>query len=200
MALLTLPNEDELDQIEGWLSVDEGRRLAYLASITPAHLAIVELGSWKGKSAAWLASGSRAGHGAHVWAVDHWIGSEEHQQLFWDSNASTLPEFTANLEWLGLSALVTPVTGRTVDVARTWQREVGLLFIDAAHDYQSVKADFLAWSPFVVVGGWLVFHDAGSPGVARVIDESVRWSPEWGGQNTHPPYSVQRFGPPAAGR
>lgn len=197
--MLTLPNEDELDQIEGWLSVDEGRRLAYLASITPAHQAIVELGSWKGKSAAWLASGSRVGHGAHVWAVDHWIGSEEHQQLFWDSNASTLPEFTANLEWLGLSALVTPITGRTVDVARTWRREVGLLFIDAAHDYQSVKADFLAWSPFVVAGGWLVFHDAGSPGVAQVIDEYVRGNAEWGGQNTHPPYSVQRLDPTASG-
>lgn len=82
LSLLSVPNEDELDQIEGWLSVAEGQRLAYLASMVPTSLAIVELGSWKGKSTAWLASGSKLGHGAQVYAADHWTGSPEIRHLY----------------------------------------------------------------------------------------------------------------------
>jgi predicted O-methyltransferase YrrM len=195
VTVLTLPNEDELDQIEGWLSIDEGRRLAYLASITPAHLAIVELGSWKGKSTAWLGLGSKAGHGARVYAVDHWRGSEEHQHLFWDPTATTFPEFRSNMEWLGLTDIVTPITGKTADVCRTWTKPVGLLFIDAAHDYKSVKADFLGWSPFIVKDGWAAFHDAGAPGPSRVIQEFIRESPDWSEPTPHVMFSVRRLTP-----
>ncbi len=194
MSLLSVPNEDELDQIEGWLSIEEGRRLAFLASTVPASLAIVELGSWKGRSTAWLASGSKLGHGARVYAVDHWVGSPEILHLYlWDPEATTFPEFKRNMEWLGLDSVVTPITGETVEVAKTWDKDIGLLFIDAAHAYESVKADFLAWSPFVVRGGWVVFHDAGAPGPARVIAEHVTNSEEWGGQNPYPPFSAQRL-------
>ncbi|MCL6581679.1 MAG: class I SAM-dependent methyltransferase [Firmicutes bacterium] len=193
MSLLFLPNDDELDQIEGWLSLDEGRRLAFLAWTVPAHLAIVELGSWKGKSTAWLASGSRLGNRARVFAVDHWVGSEEHRHLFWEPGASTFPEFKANMAWLGLEDLVTPISGRTVEVAATWDRAIGLLFIDAAHDYESVRADFLAWSPFVVRGGWVAFHDASAPGVSQVIREFVEGSGEWLGDSTWPPWAAKRL-------
>jgi len=167
--------------------------LAFLASTVPVHLAIVELGSWKGKSTAWLASGSRVGQGAHVYAVDHWVGSSEHQHLFWEPGATTFPEFESNMEWLGLGDIVTPITGKTAEVAKTWDKDVGLLFIDAAHDYESVKADFLAWSPFVVAGGWVVFHDAGFPGPSRVIKEYIEASDLWGGRNPYPPFSVQKL-------
>jgi len=189
-----VPNEDELDQIEGWLSIAEGRRLAYLASTVPASLAIVELGSWKGRSTAWLASGSKLGHGARVYAVDHWTGSPEIRHLYlWDTEATTFPEFRRNMEWLGLDDIVTPVTGETIEVARTWVKDAGLLFIDAAHAYEAVKADFLAWSPFVVRGGWVVFHDAGAPGPAQVIAEHVANSEQWGGHNPYPPFSARRL-------
>lgn len=193
LSLLSLPNEDELDQIEGWLSPAEGQRLAFLASTVPESLAIVELGSWKGKSTAWLASGSKLGHRARVFAVDHWVGSSEHQNLFWDPTATTFPEFQRNMEWLALTDIVTPIAGKTVEVAGTWGRDIGLLFIDAAHDYESVKADFLAWSPFVVPGGWVAFHDAGAPGPARVIREYTDRPDEWGNPNLHSPFSVQRL-------
>jgi len=34
------------------------------------------------------------------------------------------------------------------------------MFIDAAHEYEAVRDDFQAWSPYVVPGGWVSFHDA----------------------------------------
>lgn len=194
LSVLSLPNEDELDLIEGWLSLLEGQRLAFLASTVPASLAIVELGSWKGKSAAWLGSGSKRGHGAHVYAVDHWVGSPEIAHLFlWDPTATTFPEFERNMDCLDLDDIVTPISGKSVEVAQTWDKNIGLLFIDAAHAYESVKADFLAWSPFLVPKGWLVFHDAGAPGPSQIIAEYTSNPEEWGGRNAYPPLSLQRL-------
>jgi hypothetical protein len=44
--------------------------------------------------------------------------------------------------------------------ARTWDAELGLLYIDGDHRYEAVRADFLAWSPFVREGGTLILHDS----------------------------------------
>lgn len=47
------------------------------------------------------------------------------------------------------------------------------VFLDAAHDYESVKADIAAWWPLVTKGGWLAGHDyTNSDGVRRAVDEA----------------------------
>lgn len=193
MSLLRLPNEDELDAIEGWLAPAEGQRLAYLASIVPKELAIVELGTWKGRSTAWLGLGSRYGRGARVFAIDHWKGSPEQQGLFPHQDCSTYPDFRANMDWLELWDIVNPITGSTLDVAKTWDKDIGLLFIDADHEYESVRGDFLAWSPFVVVGGWVALHDIASPGPNAVAGEFIRDSGAWGDFNPYLPFNAKKL-------
>jgi hypothetical protein len=49
-----------------------------------------------------------------------------------------------------------------------------LVFIDACHAYEAVKADILAWGKNVVPGGILCGHDYGTtqfPGVKKAVDE-----------------------------
>ncbi len=54
-----------------------------------------------------------------------------------------------------------------------------VVYIDALHDYENVKADILAWMPHVKTGGILAGHDYGKsyytgvnhPGVAQAVDE-----------------------------
>lgn len=62
--------------------------------------------------------------------------------------------------------------------ARIVDRSLDLVFIDAAHDYESVKADIAAWRSKVRPGGWLSGHDYKPTGtglyganVGRAVDE-----------------------------
>lgn len=48
------------------------------------------------------------------------------------------------------------------------------VFIDGSHDYESVKADILAWLPKIKPGGWLIMHDYDNPsfpGVRQAVNE-----------------------------
>jgi len=45
-------------EIDSWLSDSEGKLLNKLAKEVPSGQAIVELGSWKGKSTVWQAKGT----------------------------------------------------------------------------------------------------------------------------------------------
>jgi len=59
-----------------------------------------------------------------------------------------------------------------------------LIFIDADHSYEAVRADFMAWSPQLAVQGLLAFHDSrpcearpeltGSDGPVRLVEELLQ--------------------------
>lgn len=61
----------------------------------------------------------------------------------------------------------------SVQAAREWQRGaiLGVVFIDAAHDYQNCLDDIDAWWPLVRSGGILAGHDYQHkfPGVLRAV-------------------------------
>lgn len=52
-----------------------------------------------------------------------------------------------------------------------WFKFVNLLFIDAFHDYDSVKENTLKWEPFLQDNGVILFHDYDHPGVKQWLDE-----------------------------
>jgi predicted O-methyltransferase YrrM len=87
-----------------------------------------------------------------------------------------LPEFLANLARCGVSRYVTPVQGWSSEVAREWNREIHMLFIDGSHRYEDVLADFENFLPHVAPGGVIALHDiAGAwPGPTRAWQEQVK--------------------------
>lgn len=164
----------QIEMTEGWLHREQGEWLAFLASLVPQHMTIVELGSYKGKSTAWLSMGSRLGNKALVYSIDSWCGNET-EQLPW-----SYPDFEKNLRRLGLWEGVRPIHGLTLAVGKNWRAPIGLLFIDAGHEFTEALNDYYAWYPFIRSGGWIVMHDTNIlSGPTRVMEEVIKPSGLW---------------------
>lgn len=156
--------------VEGFLTDREGQMLYALAGACQGRGAVIEIGSWKGKSTIWLAQALRdAGVKSKLYAIDPHIGSEEHQTK--DGKVWTFEDFKKNIARAGLSELIIPIVATSEKARRDIQGPVELLFIDGAHDYDSVMLDYKLWSPLVVPGGYIAFHDTPWPGVNRAIRE-----------------------------
>ncbi|WP_274649481.1 class I SAM-dependent methyltransferase [Paenibacillus humicola] len=164
--------------IQGWVSDKAGMRLYELARFHAPTGIVAELGSWKGRSTLWLAHGILDRGEGTVFAVDTWRGTETepgHAELLVGYEENQLfEEFKDNLGKAGVLHLVHPIVGDTVQTARNFQPDlpIGLLFIDACHDYEAVKADFEHWSPLVADNGYIVFDDVPAwPGPTRLVFE-----------------------------
>lgn len=154
--------------LEGLIGDEECAILADLAAEVPAEQAIVELGSYRGKSTAYLASRAAA----RVYAVDRWVlGGQRVRDMGYDSD-ETWMAFQDQLRRVGVWEKVTAIVADTVDAGRKWKGPpVGLLFIDADHREVSVRADLTAWERHCV--GAIAFDDYSPrfPGVVKVADE-----------------------------
>src|SRR5436190_8046785 len=138
-------NEATVQALDGWLHPKEGRLLFRLAQNCRGRGAIVEIGSWKGKSTIWLAHGSMAGCHAKIHAIDPHTGSPEHAERF--GQVWTFEEFKQNIENAKVQHLVVPHVDFSTAVARVFNEPVEFIFVDGLHEYEGVRADFDAWLP-----------------------------------------------------
>jgi|SRR5438105_4547556 len=165
--------------IQGWLKDLEGYVLYRLARDGDGSGAIVEIGSWMGRSTAWLAAGSLAAGRERVHAVDTFDGgpslkAEDYPVL--KEQGTTYHVFEENLERAGLLDHVEPVVSDSRAAAAQWDGgAVRLLFIDGDHSYEAVKADLEAWLPHIAPGGYVAFDDVHEhyPGVQRLTAEAT---------------------------
>jgi predicted O-methyltransferase YrrM len=157
----------------GFMPSEEGLALYETAESYADVGPVLEIGTYCGKSAIYLAAGIREARGRgvrqQVITVDHHRGSEEHQ-AGWEyhdtslvnrvtGRIDTLPRLRATLIGAGLDDDVVVVVGRSVDVARLWRMPLGMLFIDGGHTEVAAQWDYEGWAPWVAVGGALAIHD-----------------------------------------
>ena len=150
---------------------DEGLALCDIAREVGSqfpHATMLEIGSWCGKSAVYLAIGAEE-TGAVVFSVDHHHGSEENQQGWEhfdqdlvdpaDGRLNTLPHFQRTIATAQLEGTVLGIVGDSLTVARHWSTPLHLLFIDGGHGEVVAHADYDAWSSKVAMHGILAIHD-----------------------------------------
>jgi predicted O-methyltransferase YrrM len=152
-----------LDTLPGYLAPEEGLCLHWLALQVPPGCTAVEIGSFKGKSSAYIASGLAPS--ARLACVDVW----ENRAMPYDPPEDVLPEFQRNTTLY--RDKIDTYRGLSADVARNWKSRIDLLFIDGDHSYEGCLGDIDAWLPHVRPGGWVAFHDSGQEGVARALRE-----------------------------
>ncbi|MBI3302973.1 MAG: class I SAM-dependent methyltransferase [Deltaproteobacteria bacterium] len=173
-------------QIDGFLFGREPVALLHLAhrmlARCPGKGAVVEIGSFRGKSTVLLAATAKRSQGVVV-CVDPFMGSPEHAALL--AGSSTYPQFEENLRDFLTQGIVRPVRLPSDDaIAQVPEvlvgRTVTFLFIDGLHTYEQVKRDFDNYFPLLADGGVVAFHDtAGShPGSTRFVLEIARHHPD----------------------
>jgi hypothetical protein len=148
--------------IEGWLSYIEQIALLHIPLMV-MHLdgAIVEIGSYKGRSTACLAIGSLLFTQIKkpVFAIDPFI--------------SCSPEdFLKNIKNLGLQNYVCLIPKLSTEAYEDCPDTIAALFVDGDHSYLGVKHDINHYASRVVNGGIMAFHDyTNSAEVKRAVDE-----------------------------
>ena len=169
--------------IQGFLHPEEGFTLMKFAEEGPGTGEIVEIGSWMGKSTAWLAIGAQKKSNAKVTAIDHFKGSPEHQpgQPFSSEelkqNGTTFHKFIENINSLGLIDYVDTIIATSEEAVKNWTKTIRLLFIDGNHSYENTKQDFCLWFPFVCNKGIICFHDVGTwEGCTKFYQELIQSS------------------------
>lgn len=143
----------------------------------PSGSKFVEIGSWKGKSSAYMAVEiANSNKKIDFYCVDTWEGSVEHAGM------EELPRlydiFIDNMR--PVESYYFPLKLKSLEaVSKFEDKSLDFVFIDASHEYEDVKNDIIAWLPKVKPGGVLAGHDYyidgydWFPGVKQAVNEQL---------------------------
>jgi predicted O-methyltransferase YrrM len=157
--------------VEGWLSDAQATRLWERAGRVFPGGRIVELGSYRGRSAIVLASG--APDGVAVFAVDPHAGNDRGPRQIHgtsEEGESDNRAFEENLRRAGVEDRVTHLRLPSQDALAELPGLVHLVYVDGAHRYRPARDDIARWGDRIAAGGTLLVHDAfSSVGVTLAI-------------------------------
>lgn len=121
---------------------------------------VIEIGSWLGESTSIIADYIRPGI---VYSVDWFKGNTGTglEKIAKEQDIFSL--FKQNLTELGLYQYVHPFVMSSKEASVCFRNKFAdVVFIDASHDYNSVKEDIKLWKPKVRDGGIICGHDCES--------------------------------------
>jgi hypothetical protein len=153
---------------KGFMDEEEALRLYELAREAAALGPCLEIGSYCGRSAAYLGFGCREAGGI-LFSIDHHRGSEEQQpgEEYFDptlldpetGRIDTFPVFRKVLRDLSLEETVIPIVSSSRVAARSWGTPLSLIFIDGGHTFEAAFTDYSGWVSHLLPGGYLLIHD-----------------------------------------
>ena len=157
----------------GWFT-DENKKylIQFIEQLQPKI--VVEIGSWLGLSTIEMAS--RLKNDSHLFAIDTWRGSIEHEQNpEWKSFLPTLfQQFLSNVKHKGLTHIIIPIRMDSLEAAQALDVAPQLVYIDASHDEESVFNDIINWYPKIAQGGICCGDDWQWAAVCKGVERAAR--------------------------
>lgn len=170
---------DIAQTIPGMISRVSGQLIYTLCYFQNEGGDVVEIGSWQGRSASFLARATRESGNGAFYAIDHFKGNpgREHYYVVGKEDLSDLREgFVANVKRVGLSDCV-----NLLDMPNDRAREklegktIRFLLIDGDHSKEGVEKDVNLFFPLLADGALVVFDDYSKrfPGLMEVVDGAL---------------------------
>lgn len=162
--------------IYGWFDFEIIYERMVQEAAMQAHF--VEVGAFLGKSTSFMAVEiNNSGKDIIFDVIDTWEGSVEHQagakhEQKLVQEGMLFPNFKLNMK--PVAHLINPIQCTSLEGAQRYaDRSLDFVFLDAAHDYDSVKADIKAWRPKIKPGGYIGGHDYQTlfMGVVEAVNE-----------------------------
>jgi predicted O-methyltransferase YrrM len=149
--------------IPGMFKHDEMRLLYRTVKSAEGPGDIAEIGSWKGRTTVvmGLALKDAGVEDCRIHAVDHHQGGPELEDRV-AKEGSSLDAFRRNVRDSGVANRIEEMVLESDEAARILTERgvrLRLLFIDGAHDEESVRQDIRNWVGLVRPGGIIAFHD-----------------------------------------
>lgn len=161
-------NLSKIEEIKGFMPNHEGEALMSWAKTFSKIGPLLEVGTFCGKSSIYLGLAAKEKNQV-VFTIDHHKGSEEHQlnEEYFDpeiydeslNSVNTFPLFLKNIRIFDLEDSVIPIVSSSARVAKGWNKNLGMVFIDGSHSLESATLDYESWGSHIKNGGALVIHD-----------------------------------------
>lgn len=172
---------DDVAEVEGWMTDGQGRMLWRSARRVPRAGRIVEIGSFRGRSAIVLARAAR--RDVEIVAIDPHAGNDRGPQEidgFVDEAAEDHEVFDANLRRAGVRDRIRHVREMSDQAHHDVDDPIDLLYIDGAHRFAPARADIRDWGARVGEGGTMLIHDSfSSVGVTLAILAELLVGSRW---------------------
>ena len=169
------------EPVEGWLSEEQARRLWEAAQCVPAGGQLVEIGSFRGRSAIVMASA--LAEGARMVAIDpHAGGDRGPQEIAAEAGRGEADHgaFMSNLRTAGVADRVAHVRLMSSAAHDAVGGPVDVLYVDGAHRFAPARDDLVRWGARVRDGGTMLVHDSfSSIGVTLATLTSLTFGSRW---------------------
>jgi hypothetical protein len=151
-----------VEGVEGWLSDGQARRLYERAAAVPPEGRIVEIGSYRGRSAIVMANALGTAS-VELVAIDPHAGNDRGPQEIHgsaDEGEADNDAFRANLARAGVAEAVRHVRLPSQEALGSVDGPIDLLYVDGAHRLGPATDDIARWGARVRPGGSMLVHDS----------------------------------------
>jgi len=163
--------------IPGMITPRSGQFLYALCYMQELRGDVVEIGSWQGRSASFLARAVKNSGNGKFYAIDHFKGNvgKENLYIVEKQDLSDLKaSFCKNMENIGLLDSVVLLDMSSNQAAEELKdNNIRFLFVDGDHTKEGVRKDIDLFFPKLTAGSIIVFDDfqEGFPGLVSAVDE-----------------------------